>query len=381
MTRPGKQQLILLVDALGWLTAERTGFLGDLLPHRRKLRTIFGFSSTAIPTLLTGALPSRHGHWFLFRRATGERPFREAGWLDKLPGRIANRWRVRVRVQEYWRRKNRIKGYFSIYNVPWRVLSEMAPVEQDDTWGLGSFPGTPTLIDWLHERGEPYHVSDWRIPDARKIETALRVIREDAPRTVVLYLTEVDATQHRVGSVHREFDRHLETLQTQVHSVVEAMRAQGDLGISLFSDHGMTDITGTGDLGAALVEADLVRHRDYDGFIDSTVARFWNVKDPARLRAALDAVPWGHVVDDATLESWGSSFPAGEYGDLFFLADPGTLILPSDMGGEPLAGMHGFTPDHPTSDACFLSDREVPLESDHLVSVLPAMKRRITEGW
>jgi hypothetical protein len=151
-------------------------------------------------------------------------------------------------------------------------------------------------------------------------------------------------------------------------------------GLSVFSDHGMTDVTDHRDLLGLLERAGLRRGRDFQGFLDSTVARFWRIADRPRLLEALGAATWGRVLDPETLASWGVDFPGGAYGDLFFLADPGVLILPSDMGRAPLAAMHGYHPDHPTSDACLLADRTLPLAADHITAVLDAMKFRIEEG-
>lgn len=206
------QELILVVDALGWLTVERTGFLADRLPWRRRLTTVFGYSSTAIPSLLTGSRPVEHGHWFLYRRARGASPFRGAGLIDRLPGNLGRRWRLRMLLQEHWRRRAGIRGYFSLYNVPLRVLPQLAPVEVADTWAPGAFPDTPSLVDHLHRRGEPFHVSDWRVPDADKLARARRAVEADAPRTVLLYLTEIDGLQHRVGTRSPELDAALDRL-------------------------------------------------------------------------------------------------------------------------------------------------------------------------
>jgi hypothetical protein len=373
-----QQHLIVLVDALGWLTVERTGFLGELLPYRRKLETVFGYSSTAVPSLLTGALPEEHGHWFLFRRALGRRsPFSHAGWIDRLPGNLGARWRVRQRLQEHWRRSVGIRGYFSIYNVPLGVLAELEPVEMEDTWGPGAFPETPSLIDHLDRRGQPYFLSDWREPDADKLAKARAAAGPSGPRTLVLYLTEIDGAQHRWGSEHPELDRALVTLEKSLGGLAERLAERGPLTISLFSDHGMTDVTAHHDLMGALAAEGLVRGRDYRGFFDSTVARFWSVRDMQTLHRALDGISWGTRLDEATLADWGCRFPDGAYGETFFLADPGVLILPSDMGATPIAGMHGYTPAHPTSDACFLADREVELGSDRITAVLPALLERM----
>jgi hypothetical protein len=371
------RNLVVLVDALGWLTVERTGFMARRLPFRRRLTTVFGYSSTAVPSLLTGALPVEHGHWFLYRRSRGSSPFREAALVARLPGRVRDSWRVRTRLQEYWRKKADIKGYFSLYNVPMRVLPDLEPVEVRDTWAPGAFPGTPSLVDELVRREESFHLSDWRVPDAEKLARAARAVEAEAPRTVLLYLTEIDAVQHRVGPESPELDRALGVLAAGLEDLVARMERRGPVGISLFSDHGMTPVRDHRDLLGALDAAGLRRGRDYEGFFDSTVARFWEIGDPAALRRVLDGLEWGTVLDPETLHRWGVDFPDRAYGDLIFLADPGVLILPSDMGAEPITAMHGYTPEHPTSDACFLADREVALEREHITAVLPALRRRL----
>jgi hypothetical protein len=373
-------QLIVLVDALGWLTAERLGFMAERLPHRRRIDTVFGYSSTAIPSLLTGAWPEEHGHWFLYRRAGNYRPFSEGRWIARLPGRPGERWRVRCRLQEYWKNKVGIHGYFSLYSIPLDVLAELEPVERADTWAAGAFPRTPSLIDHLVAGGWRHHVSDWRVSDAEKLVRARAAVEQETPEVLVLYLTEIDSVQHRVGTRHVELDRAVRELEQSLGGLVRELEARGPVGVTLFSDHGMTDITGHRDLIGELAAEGLVRGRDYRGFFDSTVARFWDVRDPGRLLAVLRGRSWGRILDEATMANWRVRFPGREYGDLFFVADPGELILPSDMGRAPLAAMHGYDPADPTSDACLLSDREVPLAADHITAVLPALRRRIAEG-
>ena len=52
-----KVKVFVFVDALGWEQVEKYDFLKDLLPHRRKIEMQFGYSCTAIPTILTGKRP------------------------------------------------------------------------------------------------------------------------------------------------------------------------------------------------------------------------------------------------------------------------------------------------------------------------------------
>src|SRR5437868_899967 len=50
--------IYVLVDALGWEVVRNRRFLDDILPDRRWLTTILGYSSGAIPPLLSGRRPA-----------------------------------------------------------------------------------------------------------------------------------------------------------------------------------------------------------------------------------------------------------------------------------------------------------------------------------
>ena len=72
--------VFVLIDAFGWEIAQRLGFLSDELPYRAPLKTVLGYSSGAIPTMLTGRSPAEHGHWNLFYYDPEGSPFR---WLRR----------------------------------------------------------------------------------------------------------------------------------------------------------------------------------------------------------------------------------------------------------------------------------------------------------
>ena len=64
---------------------------------------------------------------------------------------------------------------------------------------------------------------------------------------------------------------------------------------------------------------------------------------------------------DLRLGHW---YKAGEYGfELVFLLDPGWLVSSSDFSTPAWrpAGMHGYHPDDPSSDAIFLSNQAPPV--------------------
>src|SRR5689334_10048098 len=99
-----KLKLFLLIDALGWPYVQAEHFLFDLLPHRRSLRTALGFSSGAIPTILTGQPPTSTGHWNLFYYDPKGSPFRWLRYFAFLPDTILTH-RVSTRlIKELGRR-------------------------------------------------------------------------------------------------------------------------------------------------------------------------------------------------------------------------------------------------------------------------------------
>lgn len=79
-------QVVALIDALGWEYIRERQFLNQELPYRTRLQTVLGFSSGAIPTILTGVMPERHGHWNLFYYDPKGAPFwwlKFFNWLPK----------------------------------------------------------------------------------------------------------------------------------------------------------------------------------------------------------------------------------------------------------------------------------------------------------
>jgi hypothetical protein len=91
---------------------------------------------------------------------------------------------------------------------------------------------------------------------------------------------------------------------------------------------------------------------------DSTMARFWFPKNSAREKIieVLEKEPRGQILSEARLREYGCDFADNTYGDLFFLMNPGVLLLPSFMGETSLAGMHGYAPEHQDSLAMLASN-------------------------
>src|SRR5579864_7199932 len=96
--------VFVLIDALGWMILDGQDFLQDWLPFRRPLRTVLGFSSGAIPSILTGVPPAQNGHWNLFYYDPEGSPFRWMKYLSFLPERVLDHRVTRKLLKELGRR-------------------------------------------------------------------------------------------------------------------------------------------------------------------------------------------------------------------------------------------------------------------------------------
>ncbi len=362
--------VVLLVDALGWeLAGSRSGFATGL-PQRRRLETVLGFSSGALPTLFSGRPPADHGRWLMYRRARGSTPFRGFGALGLLPprvrtSRLVGRFLTRVVAGRG------VRGYFHLYDVPRELLPRFDLPERDDIFAPAGLAGG-TLWDDLVERGVRWRGWNWRTPEEENFEAlAARLSRGDES-FLFCYSADLDAVLHREGSkgpgVAGRLARY-DALLARLASEAESRRER--LWIYLLSDHGMVDVTATLDVMGALAELPMRWPRDYLGFFDSTMARFWWRVPGAReaVRGRLQALGGGRWLTAEELAREQAPPLDGAWGEDIFLLDPGVLMVPSFMGRGTLAAMHGYDPRHPDMAALLWSNRPVPGSVRHLTDV------------
>ena len=141
--------IYVLVDALGWEILRDRPFLDDVLVERHRLETILGYSSGAIPTLLTGEYPNVHGHWNLFYHSPDTSPFRWTAPLARLPRGVRETRVVRRAVKEISRKLSGYSGYFAIYNLPIERLPYYDICETTDIYQPNGLAPTRSLFDRL----------------------------------------------------------------------------------------------------------------------------------------------------------------------------------------------------------------------------------------
>ncbi len=351
--------VVLIVDALGWRLASGTPAFAPSLIHRRRIETVLGFSSGALPTLFTGRAPSEHGRWLMFRRAGPHTPFAGFQWTRALPSRVQKSdllRRMLSRVVE----KRGVRGYFHLYDVPRWLLPEFDLAERDDIFAPGGLP-VDSIWDGLERRGLSWRGWNWRTPEAENLLQLERCVAGGEPEVMVCYTAELDAALHHEGTGGRGVRARLARYGALFERLAAAS-THGTPWVYLVSDHGMVDVHATADVMGRLRRLPVQWPRDYLAFFDSTMARFWwrGERGRAAVREALAGEPKGRWLDDPELRRLGALFPAREYGDAVFLLDPGVLMAPSFMGERPLSAMHGYDPSHPDMAALLWSNRPLP---------------------
>ncbi len=378
MQRDDGVTICVLIDALGWDILRNRPFLDDLLPERRCVETILGYSSGAIPTVLTGQLPSGHGHWNLFYRSPDTSPFRWTRPLRLLPQGLRE-WRgTRRGVKEIAKRMSGYSGYFAIYNLPIDRLAHYDICETRDIYQPGGLAPARSIFDALTEQDVAYECYTYHTHSDADILSLLPQRLTTSPCQVYfLYLSELDAFLHFHVDDEHGVDGKVRFYADGLRHIYDTAQAQwGNVRLSIFSDHGMTPIQQTVDLISEVEQLGLRIPEDYLPAYDSTMARFWigNERAETRLRHLLDDIPYGRLLTDQEIAQLGLDFNDDRYGNLIFVLQPGTLLCPSDMGRIPFAGMHGFHPqEDPAAHAVFLSSIPHATPVTHITDIFPAL--------
>ena len=348
---PRPVTLVFLVDALGWRIAGHFGFGSDLFPVRRELGTVLGYSSAAIPSLLSGARPVEHGAWAMFKLAGERGRFTGWRWLPPLPHALD--WRARRLVRRWMTRGSGVGAYYDLYEIPAHLLHRFDLAQTGDPFSPGGL-SRETVFDWMRARGVRYRLWDYRTGEAENFAAAEAALAGDA-QVLFVYTAELDALMHRVGIFDESVGVRLGRYRVFLEGMARAARARDvDLSAVLLSDHGMTNVHATADPWGGMKARGLRLGRDYLAFFDSTMARLWGDEHAASALSETLAGA-GRRLGEDELRALGCHFPGGEYGNAVFLVDPGVLIVPSFMGSRAIAAMHGYHPDDAFSRGCFMS--------------------------
>ena len=356
-------QVIALIDALGWEYIRERPFLDDVLPYRTALQTVLGFSSGAIPTILTGVMPERHGHWNLFYYDPKHAPFWWLKAFNWLPKPVLDNRYGRKLIKELGRRVFNLGPTFECCVSP-NLLPYFNFSERRDIYAPKGIENTPSLFDELEAEGRGYLVYTYhQCSDAEIMRRAKRDIAEGGATLFFLYLCEMDGFLHMHCNEPEAIAKKLSWYDEQLREVFRVARQRDpEASLMVCSDHGMTPVTQHADLVGEVAKLGLRMPQDYLAVYDSTMARFWFFNEAARSRVyeVMQSLDCGRVLSKPELQEFGLNFPDDRYGELIFLLNPGWMVAESDFNGRGWfpKGMHGYHPNDSYSDAIFLSNEK-----------------------
>jgi|SRR5579871_800663 len=361
-TRNRRISLCILIDALGWKILEDQNFLQDVLPYRQPLRTVLGFSSGAIPSLLTGKTPSEHGHWNLFYYDPANSPFAWLKGLRRFPEALVNHRVSQKLIKEAGKRFFHMGSQFECYVKP-TLMPYFNWVERSCIYEPGGVSGAPTIFDKLVESGTPYKAYSYHHwNDNEILDLAQSDMEQSDAEFFFVYLCELDAELHAFWAHPERLKSMLDQYETKLRKLCQtALRLDPEASIAICSDHGMAPVTDRYDLMKDVDALGWKMPDDYLVVYDSTMARFWFFNDEARasITNCLGNETCGRMLDDTELKELGVYFPDRRFGETIFLLNSGYMFYRSDFhsGNWLPTGMHGYHPDDPYSDAVFLSNR------------------------
>jgi Type I phosphodiesterase / nucleotide pyrophosphatase len=351
--------LFVFVDACGWEIIKNHPFAAKHAPERRKLRSVFGYSSACIPSILSGRWPVEHRNWCYFVYDPPNSPFKSLRALRWLPRALTSRRFFRHRLSKMLKTHLKFRGYFDLYNIPFEHISLYDFSEKKNPLQPKGLNKGPNIFDHLVERDIPYHVSDPTRTERQNLDAMMADITAERIDFGFLYWPDLDGLLHRVGNKSPEVPLKLNAYEPWLDELMAcAKKHYGEVQLTIFSDHGMANCDKLLDLKSMIEPLGLRIGVDYAVVYDSTMARFWFLNDAARalVTERLRGIPEGRIVGDEELEDLGTLFPDGYFGELIYLVPEGTLIVPSHMGERPIRAMHGYHPDDPHSYASMLTN-------------------------
>ena len=371
--------LYIFIDACGWEIIKHEPFLRGVAPHRRKLESVFGYSSACVPSILSGRWPVEHRNWCYFVYDPVRSPFKSLRPLRWLPSALTGRRIFRRLLSRLVKVQLKFRGYFDLYNIPFRHISLFDFTEKKSPLQPGGMNSGDNIFDVLKRRKIAYHVSSPEKSETENLDALREAIEAETIDFAFLYWPGLDGLLHMVGNDSPQVPARLRDYEREITGLLQmASRHYQSIQLYVFSDHGMANCDELLDLKAVIEALPLRFGEDYAVIYDSTMARFWCFNERARevIAAKLQTIPQGRIMEDAELARLGTLFPDRHFGELIFLVREGLLIVPSHMGERPIRAMHGYHPSEKHSYAALCTNQaEVPESVTAIPHLFDLMKR------
>ena len=371
--------LFVFVDACGWEIIKDDAFARDFAPNRKRLNSVFGYSSACVPSILSGRWPDEHRNWCYFVYDPKKSPFKSLRWLRWLPNKITSRRIFRRWLSKFVKVQLSFRGYFDLYNIPFKHIALYDFTEKKCPLQPGGMNEGPNIFDFLERRKIAYHVSAPQKTEQQNLRALISDVKGEKIDFAFLYWPALDGLLHNVGNQSPLISEKLRGYERWIKELMAVAGEHYDeVRLYIFSDHGMANCDELLDLKSKIEPLPLRFGKDYVVVYDSTMARFWFFNERAReeISATLKTVAQGRILPDSELKELRALFPDRYFGELIFLANEGVLIVPSHMGERPIRGMHGYHPEAKHSYAMLCANQaDIPEDVEGITDIFRLMTR------
>jgi predicted AlkP superfamily pyrophosphatase or phosphodiesterase len=271
-------------------------------------------------------------------------------------------------------------GHFECCVSP-KLLPWFNWAETTNLFHAGSIPGTNSIFDHLQAKGVPHRIYSYHDgSDAELLRRAQEDARGSGVQFLFVYLCELDVFLHHHCEDRPAIEERLRWYGTEMRTLLDTARASDRAAsLTIFSDHGMTPVEAHIDLAGEVEKLGFRMPYEYLAVYDATMARFWFFSDRAKtgIQSHLESIFCGHILSDEERRALGILFADNRYGETIFLMNPGHLITSSGFNRKQYmpSGMHGYHPDDPNSDACYLSTEPLPSRLSGIHELYGLMQR------
>jgi hypothetical protein len=234
--------LFVFVDACGWEIIKNDPFAQEFAPIRKRLASVFGYSSACVPSILSGRWPDEHRNWCYFVYDPEHSPFKSLRPLAWLPPAITGRRIFRRWLSKSVKVQLSFRGYFDLYNIPFKYISLYDFTEKKSPLQPGGMNRGPNIFDFLEDRQIAYHVSAPEKSEAANLNGLLQDIQAERIDFAFLYWAGLDGLLHSVGNKSAEVPKKLRQYEEWIQELLAvAEEHYAEVRLYIFSDHGMAN--------------------------------------------------------------------------------------------------------------------------------------------
>ncbi|MFX1450628.1 MAG: alkaline phosphatase family protein [Promethearchaeota archaeon] len=363
--------VMLMLDAFGYtnISKKYSPFLYQLATNSifGEIKPLFAFRGIE-PTIFSGLYPDQHNIWLDYYYDPNHSPFRWTYnplllFLNLFVKNIQNLYLKKILTAPICYTTQTINKFTQFPRttmIPWDLLKFFNISMVKSIIEKNSIGKIHTLFDILRDNNMkslfinfPYTHSD---KDTMKMFRRYYFKKKKFDFSLIRFF-DLDTISHKNGPNSPKFNMTIKKTDIYIKEIIETLKKKDDDYLFLIiSDHGMVKINKILNILSYLKLLNLKIGKDYQLFLDSTLARFYTkiITIQEKIKQQLNNLKEGHFLTIEDKKRLHIPITA-IYGDLIFASEPGTLILPNFYQGSQLAkGMHGYYSIHSDLNALFI---------------------------